>query len=76
MNTAALAAGLATAPQAPSASDVEAVLGAVDDGFYTYVLSALLVTVGLFFTVRTRGVQLRHLGTMIRSITGSRLISW
>ena len=72
VNTAALAAGLATAPQALSAADVEAVLGAVDDGFYTYVLSALLVAVGLYLTVRTRGVQVRHFGTMMRGLTASR----
>ena len=36
-------AALAPAPRALSAADLEAVLGAVDDGFYTYVLSALLI---------------------------------
>ena len=46
----------AAAPRTLSAADVEAVLNAVDDGFYTYVLSALLIAVGLYFTVRTRGV--------------------
>ena len=62
----------AAAPRTLSAADVEAVLNAVDDGFYTYVLSALLIAVGLYFTVRTRGVQVRHFGTMMRSITASR----
>ena len=62
----------ATAPRTLSLEDVETTLNLIDDRFYAYGLSALLVTVGLYFTVRTRGVQLRHLGTMIRSITGSR----
>ena len=61
-----------TAPRTLSLEDVETTLNLIDDRFYAYGLSALLVTVGLYFTVRTRGVQLRHLGTMIRSITGSR----
>ena len=62
----------AAAPRTLSAADVEAVLNAVDDGFYTYVLSALLIAVGLYFTARTRGIQVRHFGTMMRSITASR----
>ena len=62
----------ATAPRTLSLDDVEATLNLIDDRFYAYGLSALLVAAGLYFTVRTRGVQLRHLGTMIRSITGSR----
>ena len=62
----------ATAPRTLSLEDVETILNLIDDRFYAYGLSALLVAAGLYFTVRTRGVQLRHLGTMIRSITGSR----
>ena len=44
----------------------------LDDWFYTYLLAAVLVAVGLYLTARTRFVQLRHLGTMIRSIGVSR----
>ena len=47
-------------------------LNQVDDVFYTYVLAALLIAVGLYLTVRTRGVQIRHLGTMLTSLTLSR----
>ena len=47
-------------------------LNQVDDVFYTYVLAALLIAVGLYLTVRTRGVQIRHLGTMLTSLTFSR----
>ena len=39
---------------------------------YGYVLIGLLVGGGLFFTVRTRGVQVRHFGTMLRASLGSR----
>lgn len=51
---------------------LEAVLKQIDDAFYTYVLAAVLVAVGLYFTIRTRGVQFRLFSTMISSITGSR----
>ena len=44
----------------------------LDDWFYTYLLATVLVAVGLYLTARTRFVQLRHLGTMIRSIGVSR----
>ena len=47
-------------------------LNQVDDVFYTYVLAALLIAVGLYLTVRTRGVQIRHLSTMLTSLTFSR----
>ena len=43
-----------------------------DDLFYSYFLASLLIAVGLYLTLRTRGVQLRHAGTMIRTVTGSR----
>ena len=66
----ALAAG-AGAPAAPGALPMAApadacdsgpvvcALLAVDDALYTYVLSALLIAVGLYLTIRTRAVQLR-----------------
>jgi len=66
MSAAALAA-----PRALSVKDIEDALITIDDRFYTYALSALLVVVGLYFTVRTRGVQVRRFGTMMRTITGS-----
>ena len=37
------------------------VLTAINDAMYTYILLILLVGVGLYFTVRTKGVQLRLL---------------
>lgn len=39
---------------------------------YTYVLIGLLVGGGLLFTIRTRGVQFRHFGTMLRTSLRSR----
>ena len=53
-------------------SPLEAWLGAVDDFFYSYILSAVLIVVGLGFTLATRLVQLRHFPTMLRSLTSSR----
>lgn len=48
-------------------------LGGVNDLLYTYVLIALLILGGLYFTVRTRGVQLRHFGHMVQySLTSRR----
>lgn len=47
-------------------------LGSVDDFFYTYLLAALLILAGIYLTVRTFGVQLRHFGTMVNSLSGSR----
>ena len=79
----AFAAG-AGAPAAPGALPMAApadacdsgplvcALLAVDDALYTYVLSALLIAVGLYLTIRTRAVQLRHFGTMLRTIASSR----
>ncbi|WP_408608408.1 alanine/glycine:cation symporter family protein [Actinomyces howellii] len=53
-------------------AEVEQTLKTIDDVFYTYVLAALLVAVGLYLTVRSRGVQFRHFGTMLRSVAVSR----
>ncbi len=62
----------AAALPALSTADIESALNTIDDRLYTYVLAVLLIACGLYFTVRTRGVQLRHLGTMLRTITSSR----
>lgn len=39
---------------------------------YTYALIYLLLGVGLYFTIRTRAVQIRYFGRMIRQLAGSR----
>ncbi|MBE6484423.1 MAG: alanine:cation symporter family protein [Actinomycetaceae bacterium] len=46
--------------------------GAFSDWVYTYILIGLLLLVGLYFTIRTRGVQFREFGQMLRGIFGSR----
>lgn len=43
-------------------------LTAINDAMYTYVLLILLAGAGIYFTVRTRGVQLRLLKDGIRSM--------
>ena len=59
--------------RAPMGSkDLATTLSTLSDAFYTYVLAVLLVAVGLYFTALTRGVQVRHFGSMLRSITSSR----
>lgn len=42
------------------------------NGWLTWLLIAFLIVAGLLFTVITRGVQLRHFGTMWRVIFSSR----
>jgi len=45
---------------------------AFSDWLYAWVLATALLGVGLYLTVRLRGVQVRHLGRMIRTVVGSR----
>ncbi|WP_172121103.1 alanine/glycine:cation symporter family protein [Actinomyces faecalis] len=47
-------------------------LGTVSNWLFGVVLIWLLIGVGLFFTITTRGVQLRHLGSIVRAVVGSR----
>lgn len=47
-------------------------LGTFSDGLYTYVLIALLVGAGLYFTIRTRAVQFRLFPKMVKQIFFSR----
>ena len=46
-----------------------AVTTQIDDFMYTYILVALLVVVGVWFTVRTKGVQIRYLKDMFTQLT-------
>ena len=62
---------------APAANDdlltrATALLGDVGDRFYGGLLAWLLIAAGVYFTVRTRGVQVRHLRNMLVTILGSR----
>ena len=53
-------------------TSIENLLNSVDDFFYTYLLAALLILVGIYLTTRTHLVQLRHFGTMVNSLSVSR----
>ncbi|WP_103063334.1 alanine/glycine:cation symporter family protein [Actinomyces qiguomingii] len=53
-------------------TNIEDTLNQIDDIFYTYLLAALLIAVGIYLTIRTRGVQVRHFGSMLRAIASSR----
>lgn len=44
----------------------------VSNVLYTYVLIYLLVGAGLYFTIRTRGIQFRRFGAMVRQLGASR----
>lgn len=47
----------------------ERILGFTNDALYTYILVLLLIFAGLYFTFRTKFVQLRLLGESIKVIT-------
>ncbi len=44
------------------------ILTMINDAMYTYILLILLVGVGVYFTVRTRGVQIRLLKDGLKSM--------
>ena len=45
------------------------VTGEIDGFMYTYILVFLLVVVGVYFTVRTKGVQVRYIRDMFTQLT-------
>ncbi|MDO5025375.1 MAG: alanine/glycine:cation symporter family protein [Trueperella sp.] len=47
-------------------------LAGINDWLYTFVMIVALVGTGLWFTFRTRGVQIRHFGNMVRYMAQSR----
>ena len=47
-------------------------LNTVSDHLYGQLLAWLLIAVGIWFTIRTRGLQFRLFGQMLRAIAGSR----
>lgn len=49
-----------------------AVTGEISGFMYTYILVALLVFVGVWFTVRTKGVQIRYIKDMFTQLTEKR----
>ena len=44
------------------------VTGEIDGFMYTYILVFLLVVVGVYFTVRTKGVQVRYIKDMFTQL--------
>ncbi len=48
---------------------LENIIGTVNDYLYGYVLIVILLLGGIFFTFRTRFVQIRLFGEQIRSVT-------
>lgn len=47
-------------------------LTSVNDWVYLWIIIAILVGTGLYLTVRTGAVQIRHFGSMISALTSSR----
>jgi len=45
------------------------VSGQIDGFLYTYILLALLVIVGIYYTIRTKAVQIRYIKDMFNQIT-------
>lgn len=45
------------------------IISHINDALYSYILIIVLVLGGLYFTLRTKGVQFRLLGEQIRSVT-------
>ncbi|OKL48060.1 alanine/glycine:cation symporter family protein [Boudabousia marimammalium] len=50
------------------------VLGHISDFMYTYMLVGLLMAAGIYFTIRTRGVQFRLFANMVSTIMKSRSV--
>lgn len=46
-------------------------LTTINDAVWTYFLIAVLICCGLYFTIKTRGVQFRMIGEMVRLLTDS-----
>lgn len=44
-------------------------VGTLNDLMYSYVLIILLLAAGLYFTIRSKGVQLRLLGESVRVVS-------
>ena len=48
--------------------------GEIDGFMYTYILVILLVFVGIYFTIRTKGVQIRYIKDMFTQLTEKKQI--
>ncbi|MFY9262332.1 MAG: alanine:cation symporter family protein [Actinomycetaceae bacterium] len=47
-------------------------LGGVNDWLYTFIMIAMLVGTGVYLTIRSRALQVRHFGAMMRYVVRSR----
>lgn len=47
-------------------------LGGVNDWIYTWIIITALVATGIYLTIRTRGVQFRHVRSMFSHLKESR----
>ncbi|MFC5369964.1 alanine/glycine:cation symporter family protein [Arcanobacterium bovis] len=54
------------------ADAIAAYFGSISDFLYTYIIIALLLCAGVYFTVRTRAVQFSNFGKMVKTIFSSR----
>ena len=57
-----------TSPSPIVLADLSDVLGSISNFMFTYVLIFLLVGAGIYFTLRTSFIQLRHFGAMLKAI--------
>ncbi|WP_124054963.1 alanine/glycine:cation symporter family protein [Arcanobacterium ihumii] len=54
------------------ADTIATFFGSISDFIYTYILIALLLCAGIYFTIRTRAVQFTNFGQMVRTVFSSR----
>ncbi len=47
------------------------ITGVIDDFMYTYILVILLIAVGIWFSIRTKFVQIRYIKEMFTSLVSS-----
>lgn len=45
---------------------LEEIVGQIDDALFTYVVVGLLLICGIYFTIRTRFIQIRRIGDMFK----------
>ena len=48
---------------------INKIIGALNNALYSYLLIIVLVLAGLYFTLRTKGVQIGMLGEQIKTVT-------
>lgn len=56
-----------------TANSLVLITGTIDNFMYTYILVILLVFTGVYFTIRTRAVQIRYIKDMVRELFEKRV---